>query len=316
MRVSFNSFPENFLNNLSTINSQQLQLENEVETGKSISQLSDNPTVMQEVLDWQGQNSSTAQFQQNITALQSQATDSYNAISGLQTICANASAIATEADGTSSPSDLASYATQVNQLLQEAVQGMNSQNAQGEYLFGGTNNSEPPFVTTTDASGNITAVTYQGNTSVASAEVAPGYSVSAQVPGANTTGTGPTGVITDSRTGADFFNHLIALRNDLESGSLAAISGTDTANLAKDEDNITAQVSANGLVQSQLKDANSVASTQSSALTQNISTASDADMATTLTKLSTIQTAYQAALESAGSLLNSNLSLLDYINVS
>ncbi len=43
---------------------------------------------------------------------------------------------------------------------------MNSQNAQGEYLFGGTQNSQPPFVATTDASGNVTAVTYQGNDSV------------------------------------------------------------------------------------------------------------------------------------------------------
>ena len=133
--------------------------------------------------------------------------------------------------------------------------------------------------------------------------------------GANTTGTGPAGVITDSRTGADFFNHLIALRNDLAAGNIQAISSTDTANLTNDDDNITSQMSANGLVQSQLNDASSVASARSSGLTQNISNASDADMATTLTKLSTLQTAYQAALESAGSLLNSNLSLLDYISV-
>ncbi len=71
------------------------------------------------------------------------------------------------------------------------------------------------------------------------AEVAPGYSLSVQVPGANTSGTGPAGVITDSRTGADFFNHLIALRNDLQAGNTQAIASTDQAALAKDEDNIT-----------------------------------------------------------------------------
>ncbi len=75
------------------------------------------------------------------------------------------------------------------------------------------------------------------------------------------------------------------------------------------------QISANGLIQSQLNDANALASTRSTALTQNISQASDADMATTLTRLSTIQTAYQAALESGASLLNSNLSLMAYIQV-
>ena len=90
---------------------------------------------------------------------------------------------------------------------------------------------------------------------------------------------------------------------------------TDLPNLTKDEDNITSQISANGLIQSQLTDASTVASTQSTALTENISKASDADMATTLTRLSSVQTAYQAALESGASLLNGNLSLMSYIQV-
>jgi flagellar hook-associated protein 3 FlgL len=315
MRIAFNSFPDSLVNQLSLLSSQQTKLENEVDTGKSISQLSDDPAVMEQVLGWQAQNSSNAQYQQNISTLQEQATSSYSAINSLQTLSARASAIATQADGTASPADLAAYASEVNQLIQEGVQAMNSQNAQGEYLFGGTQNSQPPFVATTDASGNVTAVTYQGNDAVPSAEVASGYSLSAQVPGANTSGTGPAGVITDSRTGADFFNHLIALRNDLEAGNTQAIATTDQANLTKDEDNITSQISANGLIQSQLNDATAVASAQSTALTQDVSQASDADMATTLTRLSTLQTAYQAALESGASLLNSNLSLMDYINV-
>ena len=315
MRVAFNSFPDSLVNQLNLLSSQQAQLENEVDTGQSISQLSDDPAVMQQVLDWQVQNSSTAQYQQNITTLQDQATSSYNAINSLQTISAQASEIATEASGTASPADLASYASQVNQLIEEGVQAMNSQNAQGGYLFGGTQNSQPPFVATTDASGNVTAVTYQGNDSVPSVEVAPGYSISAQVPGANTSGTGPAGVITDSRTGADFFNHLIALRNDLQAGNTQAVTTTDKANLTKDEDNITSQISANGLIQSQLNDASAVASAKSTALTQDISQASDANMATTLTQLSTLQTAYQAALESAGSLFSSNLSLMSYIDL-
>jgi len=46
MRVAFNSFPDSFINRLSVLGAQQLQLENEVETGKSISQLSDDPALM------------------------------------------------------------------------------------------------------------------------------------------------------------------------------------------------------------------------------------------------------------------------------
>jgi flagellar hook-associated protein 3 FlgL len=315
MRIAFNSFPDSLDNQLSLLSSQQAKLENEVETGLSVSQPSDDPAAMQQVLNWQAQNSTITQYQQNITTLQQQATSSYSSINGLQTLAAQASEIATEADGTASPADLATYASEVNQLIHQGVEDMNAQDAQGNYLFGGTQNSQPPFVATTDASGNVTAVAYQGNSSVPSAEIAPGYSVSAMAPGANTSGTGPAGVITDSSSGADFFNHLIALRNDLQSGNTTAIASTDAPALTKDEDNIASQISANGLIQSQLSDASTVASAQSTAVTQNISDASSANMATTLTHLSTLQTAYQAALESGASLLNSNLSLMSYIQV-
>jgi flagellar hook-associated protein 3 FlgL len=186
--------------------------------------------------------------------------------------------------------------------------------SQGAYLFGGTQISQPPFVATTDASGNITGVTYQGNQSVPGAEIAPGATVSVQVPGANTSGSGPAGLITDSRSGADFFNHLIALQNHLLAGNTSAISSQDAPALAKDEDNITAQIANNGLVQSHLSTADSLAATQSLSNQQTVSQDSDADLAQTLTQLSATQTAYQAALESAGKLLSSNQTLLTYLS--
>ncbi len=189
---------------------------------------------------------------------------------------------------------------------------MNSQD-QGQYLFGGTLASQPPFVAQTDASGNVTAVSYHGNQSVSSAEVASGFALSVQAPGANTTGAGPAGVVTDSRSGADFFNHLIDLRNNLQVGNTQAIASSDCTALTKDQDNITAQIAANALVQAQLSDADSAASAQSTSLDQNISQASDVNLAQTLTELSATQTAYQAALQSGASLLNKNLSLMDYI---
>jgi flagellar hook-associated protein 3 FlgL len=248
----------------------------------------------------------------NIASLQTQATSSYNAISGLQTISARAREIATLADGTQSPQQLSAYATEVNQLIQRGVQLMNSTGQSG-YLFGGTQTSQPPFVVTTDADGNVTGVTYQGNESVPTAEIAAGAPVAVQVPGANTTGSGPAGLITDSRSGADFFNHLIALQNHLRAGDTASISSSDTPALKKDEDNITSQIADSGLVQSHLSAADSLASTQSLSVKKAVSQESDADLAQTLTQLSSTQTAYMAALQSGAKLLSQSQTLLSYI---
>jgi flagellar hook-associated protein 3 FlgL len=291
---------------------QQNRLQNQVATGKRISQLDDDPATMRQVLNLQAQDSQIAQYRQNIASLQTQATNSYSAMSSVQNLSARAGEIATLADATKSPQELSAYATEVTQMIQQGVQFMNS-TSQGAYLFGGTQSNQPPFVTTTDASGNITAVTYQGNASVPGAEIAPGATVSVQVPGANTSGNGPGGFITDTRTGADFFNHLIALQNHLLAGNTAAISSQDAPALAKDEDNITSQIADNGLVQSHLTAVDSLAASQSLSVKQTVSQDSDADLAQTLTQLSATQTAYQAALQSGAKLLSQNQTLLNYL---
>ena len=312
MRIAFNTFPDSVKSQLATLSAQQSRLQNQVATGKRISQLDDDPAAMRQVLDLQTQDSQIAQYRKNIATLQTQATSSYNAMSGLQTISARAGELATLADGTRSPQELSAYATEVTQLIQQGVQLMNS-TGQGGYLFGGTQTAQPPFVATTDANGNVTGVTYQGNESVPAAEIAAGAPVAVQVPGANTSGSGPAGLVTDTRSGADFFNHLIALQNHLRAGDTASISSSDIPALAKDEDNITSQIANNGLIQSHLSTADSLASTQSLSVKKTISQDSDADLAQTLTQLSATQTAYMAALQSGAKLLSQSQSLLNYL---
>ena len=202
MRIAFNSLPDALVSQLANLTSQQNRLQNQAATGQRISQLEDDPATMRRVMDLQVSGNQIGQYRQNIASLQQRATSSYTAMDGLQTISQRAGELATMADGTRSPAELQTYATEVTQLIQQAAQLMNSK-YQGDYLFGGTQTGQPPFVVATDANGNVTSVTYQGNDSVASAEIAPGTTVSVQVPGVNTSGSGPTGLITDSRNGAD-----------------------------------------------------------------------------------------------------------------
>ena len=312
MRITFNSTPDSMINQLGTLASQQYKLQNQAASGKRITQLDDDPAAMRHTLNSQTQDSQLAQYRQNIASLQTRANSSYTAIHGLEKVSSRAGELATLANGTRSPAELKSYATEVTQLIQQGVQLMNSQH-QGDYLFGGTQTGQPPYVVAKDADGNITSVTYQGNDAVPAAEIAAGTTVSVQTPGSNTSGSGPTGLITDSRNGADFFNHLIALQNHLRAADTAAISASDIPALKKDEDNITLQIGHNGIVQSQLTAADSVAAAQSISLKQMISQDSDVDLATTLTQLNATQTAFQAALQSGAALMSQSQSLLGYL---
>ncbi len=311
MHVTNLSFNNNFLYDIQQLESQQSTLQTQTSTGLKVTQPEDDPAAMNQVLNLQTEASANTQYQSNIASLQNSATTASDALNSLQTLMEQASEIATNANGVTSPTQLATYATQVGELVQQALQVANTKNAQGDYIFAGTNNSTAPFSSTADANGNITAVTYGGNTSVASSQIGPTLAVSAQSPGENTTGTGTEGVFADSRSGADIFSHLIALQQDLASGNTSAISTTDAPNLSKDEDHVVAQISSNGVLQSTLDAASTTSSQKALSITGQMSNDTSADLATTLTQLSQTQTAYQAALESGTLVMQT--SILTYL---
>ncbi len=310
MRVTGNTFSTNFLNQVNRLTVRQQQLQNQAATGQRITAPEDDPAAMQRVLGLKTEQQNLTQYSNTIAALQDRAMSSFNAIKGVKTVSDRAGEIATLADGTRSPEELKTYASEVTELIKQAVQVMNSQHGD-QYLFGGTASSQPPFTLTTDADGNVTDVTYQGNTSVVENEIGSGSAISIDAPGENTSGTGARGIITDSRSGADFFNHLISLRDHLLAGDTAAIASTDRPALSDDEENLIYHISNNGVMQSRLEAANTAGKTRKDSLEQVISREADADLTETLVSLSQTQTAYQAALQSGASLMK--LSLMNYL---
>ena len=313
MRVATESYTNTMLNEFSSLKQQQINLQNQVATGLSVQAPSNNPDAMETTLEDLSSQATQQQYSSNITTAQAQANSVYSVLQSLQSITSQAKTITTEAgSGTNSQTDLNNYASQVTSLIQQAVELVNTQDpATGQYLFGGTNSGQQPFTATTDADGNVTGVTYQGNSSVNQTQVSSGTSVAVEVPGTNTSGSGAYGLITDSRTGADLFNHLIQLQQDLSSGNTSAVTATDSKNIQNDEDNMTYQVANNGNVQAQLDTASSLASTQTTALGSDVTTASGADLVNTLTQLNQVQTAYQAALESSTTIMQ--LSILNFM---
>ncbi len=311
MRISDSLFTNNFLAQTNQLQAQQNQLQNETTTELKVSLPEDDPATMDQVLTLQTQAAANTQDQSNITQLQSTATTAASAMNSLQTITEQAGEIATEASGVNSSTQLAAYAAQVGSLIQEALQAANTRDAQGNYIFGGTINNQPPFAAATDANGNVTAVNYQGNTDESQTPIGAGQTASTQVPGANNTGSGPEGLLSDSRSGADLFRDLISLQQNLTSGNTAAIASTDSPNLTTDENHIVSSIAANGVLQSTLESASTAATQLGTNITTQTSNLTSADLATTLTKLDQTQTAYQAALQSGEMIMK--LSILDYI---
>ena len=310
MRVTSNSFPNTLVDQLGSLASRQNRLQSQAATGQRIRLPEDDPMAMQRVINLQADAGSLAQYQRNIGHQQEVAGASYSALRSLKQISDRVGEIATLADGLKSPQQLTVYAREMSELIKQGVQLVNTKNPDG-YLFAGTRSDQPPFVLTSDTSGRVASVTYQGNESVAQSEISNGVTITAQVPGANTSGSGPRGLITDLGSGADFFNHLIALQDHLLGGDTSSIAATDRAALARDEENLILHIGQNGALQSRLEASLALGKDRSIAIDASVSKEADADLAETLTRLSQTQTAYQAALQSAAAILKQ--SLMDYL---
>jgi flagellar hook-associated protein 3 FlgL len=314
MRVTDAAFNNTLINQLNGLTSQQYNLQNQVTTGMRIQSASDDPAAMEDTLNDQANVAAQTQFSSNITTLQDRAGSIYNVLESLQSVTSQAGEITTSAgSGTQTTADLQTSASQVNSLLNQVVSLANTKDpTTGQYLFGGTASGQAPYTVTKDASGDITGVTYQGNSSVNQTEISAGVNVTVDIPGSNTSGTGVRGLFTDSQSGADLMNHLIALRNDLSSGNTATVTSTDSNNIQDDENNVTYQVANNGVVQTHLDTAATLASNNSTSLNTMISNSSSANMVQTMVQLTSAQNAYQAALESGVKVMQ--LSILNYIS--
>lgn len=310
MRVTTNTFPNTLLNQLGDLTRRQSKLQDQAATGQLVRFPDDDPSAMRRILDMQDESKSVGQYRDNILTLKEASSTAYAPIKALKTISDRAGEIAVLTDDLKSPTELQSFANEISQLIQQAVELANVKH-RGGYLFSGTSNDQKAFNLTTDANGFVTSVTYGGNDKIASSEVAEGVTLSPYTPGQNNSGSGPRGLITDSRSGADFFNHLIDLQNNVQAGNTNAVHETDLPNLLTDEENFLYHMSTNGSIQARLESADTIASQRTHALEREISKQADADLAQTLVRLNETNNAYQAALQGAGKILNQ--SLLDYI---
>lgn len=113
---------------------------------------------------------------------------------------------------TTDPGSAAALATEVDSLIGRVLAAGNTQSADGKYLFGGTATGAPPFqVAATDAAGRPAAISYAGSADRARALIGPGQTVDTRYAGNQVF----------QRTGADAFQALIDLRDNLRNTSLS-----------------------------------------------------------------------------------------------
>ncbi|RIV20816.1 flagellin [Alicyclobacillaceae bacterium I2511] len=288
MRVTQNMLTQNFLYNITSTNQQMQKLENELSTGKTLNQPSDNPVAVAQDMAVRADLSQTTGYQSTInTALSWMNNTSsalQNIISALQGVQTD---VTTAMNGTNqTPAGLTALGEDVAGLQHQVESVLDTQQG-ASYLFGGSNNTAPQSGNYAISNGSIQYQIGSASTDLVTVNVTANQIMN----------TGTSGLE----------NTLNQIGSDLNSQNTANLS-SDLQNLESNLNNvinINAQVGANiqqaTAMQNQL---NQYATTMSN----EKGVIEGANMAQVITQFQTDQTVYTAALQMGSYLLLPSLS--------
>ncbi len=297
MRISSNTITENLVRQIQQLGTSQAKLQAQVAGGQRLTQAEDDPAAMGRVLNLSTEQRAMAQYARNANRALELSQASTSGLQQIKKLSDRATEIGVLGAGTAAPEAMQAYAAEINQLIEQAVQLGNSRFG-NDYLYAGTAVDAAPFTALRDAQDRVTSVSYDGNTTQSPIALSETASVTAGTSGATNQGI------------TDFLNHLVALRDALEARDSAAVTVAETG-LITTEDVLVSSLAEQGAIQMRIEVNQAQQQDRLTDLEKLVASEVDADLPTTIVHLNQTATAYQAALQSAASIMR--ISLLDYI---
>jgi flagellar hook-associated protein 3 FlgL len=260
----------------------------QMSTGRSVNNLSDNPAAAAGLVGNNALSSENDQFLTNVSDVQGKLQTADSALSNATQLLTTAITVGAQgANGTLSASDRQALAQQV-QGLQQQMLGLANTAYEGVYIFGGTNVSAPPFAQ--DAS-SASGVQYNGNSDVTSVQIAEGTSVQTNVAGSQLF----------LNSGGNVFSALNDLANALTSGNGIAAANTEVQQAFSQ---LTTQRITYGNGLSQLQSSQNFLNQEQVNLSTQQNQLVGANLTAVVANESQAQVDLQAALSATGQVLN------------
>jgi len=270
----------------------------ELSTGKSINEPSDNPSGTALTLSLNTQLSNLNSYSSQVTDGTGWSQASTSALSDITNAVQRIQELTTEAaNGTQTTADMQASAQEVNQLIDEVKQDANTQ-YNGQYVFSGTATSTQPY-----ASGSNDS--YAGNAGQVTRTIGPNTTLAVNANLQSVLGTGQT--VSGQPAGDGLLlNTLRNVADAMQSGNSSAVNSQMSA-LTTNLNSLTGLSANVGAIQDRLQMASSRIETMQTSDTQVLSNTQDADMASTEISYSTQQAALTAALQAGASIVQQSL---------
>ncbi|MGH6967854.1 MAG: hypothetical protein ACREEN_01950, partial [Stellaceae bacterium] len=146
MRISTNEFFLGTLNDMLAQEANVSKLNQQIASGQSVTDATDNPTAAAAILDTSNQIDQITTNAANAQAVSSTMNETLSVLNQVDSLLNQVQSTALQgATATSSSADRQALATSVQGSLQELVQLSNTQLSNGQYIFGGSQSTNAPF---------------------------------------------------------------------------------------------------------------------------------------------------------------------------
>ena len=292
---------QQFLTNLQLLQQQMAQTQQQISSGSKISQASDAPNAVGDVLQLESDLGRVSQVTSNLNLVSGEVNSAESALETATQLLDQVSSLAAEGAGnTASAASRATFSQQVGQILSSLV-GTSQTQFNGAYVFGGDQPTSPSYqVDLSNPNGVDRLVTTQ---STALIQDASGITFAA------------------SKTAQDIFDHRnsddsvasdnvfaavnslrVALANNDTAGINTAISSIQTA-----QNYLSQQLAFYGGVQNQISNAQDVAQKFQLQDQTALSNVKDTDIAAASVALAQQQASYQAAIQAESTVPRTSL---------
>jgi len=296
MRLSTNLFYSQNETNISEANARLYKLQQQLSTGKKLQQPSDDPLATTQIMKFDRVIARTEQFKENISVSERRLSYEETTVDSVVTSLQRVQEIAIRGNsGAMSDDDRRILSDELDEILNHVKGLLNTQDAQGEYMFSGYRGNTQPYVLNAAGDG----YEYQGDTGARFLEIGENSTIQSTDPGSAIFGDSSDNVL----------NQILDLKTALESG---ADLSTAAEGVNSWYGNIVSQQAQLGSRLRVLED-QEINLTDLKTFTESTrSLFADTDYYEAISQLSLESTALQAAYQSFGKV--QQMSLFNYVN--
>ncbi|MFO7976017.1 MAG: flagellar hook-associated protein FlgL [Candidatus Hydrogenedentota bacterium] len=300
MRVTTRSLIDRSLRHINLQSSRLLGLQEQLASGLRVNRPADDPIAARRAVNTRSWLEKNEQYLANINFVTPVVEETNASIETALSYFNRAWELTVQgSNGTYSQTQLDNIALEIDQIL-EGIFNTANHETNDRYIFSGTRTSAPPYEATRDANGEITAVTYVGNTEPIRVAVSDLLNLQYNEPGAT--------VFSENQ---DIFQTLIDVRDNLRAGDQTAIQSLRLPEMETVQGQLVSSLARVGSVQNRLERTTEEYENFNLQLEIHLSDLVDADFAEVVTELNAQTNAFQAALYAASQAVRP--SLMNYV---